>query len=84
MNPIPFPKFILAPMEGITDAPMREVLVGECGADFAVTEFLRVSHLPAPRHVIAAKWGRPELQRVPVALQILGEHAFYEVTAHAI
>ena len=40
------PALILAPMEGITDAPMR-ALQGETGAfTFAVSEFLRVSTNP--------------------------------------
>ena len=40
------PALILAPMDGITDAPMRE-LMGELGAfTYAVTEFVRVSAEP--------------------------------------
>ena len=45
------PALILAPMDGITDAPMR-ALQGETGAfTFAVSEFLRVSQLVPPRHL---------------------------------
>ena len=45
------PALILAPMEGVTDAPMRAVQ-GAVGAfTFAVSEFLRVSHAVPPRHV---------------------------------
>jgi tRNA-dihydrouridine synthase C len=46
------PAVILAPMEGVTDAPMRAVQ-GLGGAfTFAVTEFLRVSGTVLPRAVI--------------------------------
>ena len=42
------PALILAPMEGVTDAPMRAVQ-GAAGAfTFAVTEFLRVAHSVPP------------------------------------
>lgn len=71
------PAVILAPMEGVTDAPMRAVQ-GEAGAfSFAVTEFLRVSHSVLPRSVILRH--APELQHgsrtatgLPVAVQLLG------------
>src|SRR6266508_3341873 len=44
------PALILAPMEGVTDAPMR-ALQGETGAfSFAVSEFLRISHSVPPKH----------------------------------
>ena len=43
------PALILAPMDGITDAPMR-ALQGETGAfTLAVSEFLRVSSEVPPR-----------------------------------
>src|SRR4051794_7606857 len=45
------PAVILAPMEGVTDAPMRAVQ-GEHGAfSYAVSEFLRVSQNVPPAHV---------------------------------
>ena len=45
------PALILAPMEGVTDAPMRAVQ-GACGGfTFAVTEFLRVTQMAPPKHV---------------------------------
>lgn len=45
------PALVLAPMEGVTDAPMR-ALQGEIGAfSYAVSEFLRVAHAVPPRHV---------------------------------
>src|SRR5262249_9368763 len=71
------PAVILAPMEGVTDAPMR-ALQGTAGAfTFAVTEFFRVSHsIPKPaaflRHVpeLAASARTPT--GLPVHVQLLG------------
>lgn len=69
------PALVLAPMEGVTDAPMR-ALAGSWGAfTYAVSEFLRVSqHVPPTsvftRHV-------PELKSpgtLPVQVQLLGGH----------
>lgn len=68
---------ILAPMEGVTDAPMR-ALQGETGAfSFAVTEFLRVAHAVPPKHVYLRHV--PELAAgcrtptgLPVQVQLLG------------
>ncbi|MGK5085912.1 tRNA-dihydrouridine synthase family protein [Bdellovibrionota bacterium FG-1] len=37
------PTFILAPMEGVFDAPMRAVFAEVGGFDFSVSEFIRVS-----------------------------------------
>lgn len=71
------PALILAPMEGVTDAPMRAVQ-GELGAfTFAVSEFLRVSHNVPPRHVIEkhvpeVRAGARTPTGLPVAVQILG------------
>ena len=46
-----FPALVLAPMEGVTDAPMR-ALLSEGGAfALCVSEFLRVSHEVPPSHV---------------------------------
>jgi tRNA-dihydrouridine synthase C len=71
------PALILAPMEGVTDAPMRAVL-GTAGAfTYAVSEFLRVAHAGLPRGVILRRV--PELRAggrtptgLPVQVQILG------------
>ncbi len=71
---------ILAPMEGVTDAPMRAVQ-GGCGAfTFAVSEFLRVGHVVPPRHVYLTHV--PELLTgartptdLPVVVQLLGGDA---------
>jgi tRNA-dihydrouridine synthase C len=71
------PALVLAPMEGVTDAPMR-ALQGETGAfSFAVAEFLRVAHAVPPRHVVERHV--PELRAgcvtptgLPVQVQLLG------------
>lgn len=71
------PALVLAPMDGITDAPMR-ALQGETGAfTYAVTEFVRVSQEPIPTKVF--RRDIPELSNggltetgMPVQVQILG------------
>ena len=74
------PAVILAPMEGVTDAPMRAVQ-GVGGAfTFAVTEFLRVSQQVPPRHVYhdhmpELRTGGRTLTGLPVQLQLLGGDA---------
>lgn len=73
------PAVILAPMEGVTDAPMRAVLGATGAFTFAVSEFLRVSGAVLPRSVIVRDV--PELLAggrtptgLPVAVQLLGGH----------
>lgn len=74
------PALILAPMEGVTDAPMRAVQ-GESGAfTFAVSEFLRVAQTVPPDHVFLKHI--PELNSgsrtpsgMPVQVQLLGGNA---------
>jgi tRNA-dihydrouridine synthase C len=71
------PAVVLAPMEGVTDAPMRAVQ-GEIGAfTSAVTEFLRIAQQVPPKHVFRSHV--PELLTgsrtdtgLPVQLQLLG------------
>lgn len=71
------PALVLAPMDGITDAPMR-ALQGEVGAfTYAVTEFIRVSGEPLPRKVFRREV--PEIENggrtptgLPVQIQLLG------------
>lgn len=71
------PALILAPMEGITDAPMRDFM-GSLGAfSFAVSEFQRVSVEPLPARVFRRE--APEVANggatasgLPVQVQILG------------
>lgn len=71
------PALILAPMEGITDAPMRRYLTTFQPWTFCVSEFIRVSHSVPPDHVLLKYV--PELLNdsktasgTPVIPQILG------------
>ena len=50
---------ILAPMDGVLDAPMREVLTSVTRYDYCVSEFIRVNDLPVPESVLLKKM--PEL-----------------------
>ncbi|MCW3100163.1 MAG: dusC 2 [Chthonomonadaceae bacterium] len=74
------PALILAPMDGITDAPMR-ALQGETGAfTFAVSEFLRVSIEVPPRrvflrHIPELPHGARTPSGLPVQVQLLGGDA---------
>ncbi|MDQ2799006.1 MAG: tRNA-dihydrouridine synthase family protein [Armatimonadota bacterium] len=76
------PALILAPMQGMTDAPMRAVLAEKGAFTFAVAEFLRISlDVPSPKHFLRHV---PELRQpgsgrterpLPVQVQLLGGHA---------
>ncbi|MEC7816578.1 MAG: tRNA-dihydrouridine synthase [Pseudomonadota bacterium] len=73
-------RIILAPMEGLVDAPIRETLTQVGGIDRCVTEFIRVTHGMLPPRVFH-KYA-PELANqsrtcagVPVAVQLLGSNA---------
>lgn len=73
-------RIILAPMEGLADAPIREILTAVGGIDRSVTEFIRVTHTMQPERVFY-KYA-PELKNgcntragVPVAIQLLGSDA---------
>ncbi|HEA53301.1 tRNA dihydrouridine synthase [Marinobacter antarcticus] len=70
-------RIILAPMEGLVDAPIRETLTKVGGIDRCVTEFIRVTHGMLPPRVFY-KYA-PELHNhslthvgTPVAVQFLG------------
>jgi tRNA-dihydrouridine synthase C len=71
------PAVVLAPMEGVTDAPMRALLSEVGGFAFSVADFLRVSHgVPGAR---AVRTHVPELANgcrtpagLPVQVQLLG------------
>jgi tRNA-dihydrouridine synthase C len=70
-------RIILAPMEGLVDAPIRETLTGVGGIDRCVTEFIRVTHGMLPPRVFykfAPELGNQCQTRagVPVAVQLLG------------
>ncbi len=69
---------ILAPMEGVMDAPMRALIADLGGFDYAVSEFVRVG-----QHVITAKQILKEIPdlngpvfgtaTLPLQLQLLGD-----------
>lgn len=75
------PMILLAPMEGVVDPIMRELLTAIGGFDYCATEFVRVTHRLNPDHVFRRYC--PELDHsaelkgktkagTPVYLQILG------------
>ena len=70
-------KLLLAPMEGLADDVLRQVLTRAGGYDWAVTEFARVTGTVLPRRFFRRL--SPELQRggrtaagTPVRVQLLG------------
>jgi len=70
-------ELILAPMEGLVDAVMRDTLTRIGGIDRTVTEFVRVSECELPEKVFRRLC--PELDRhgatpagIPVRVQLLG------------
>lgn len=73
----PPPRLILAPMEGVVNAVMREHLTAIGGYERCVTEFVRVSQTVLPKRVFFRY--APELRQggltpsgTPVYLQLLG------------
>ncbi len=74
------PAVILAPMEGVTDAPMREFLTRSGYFDYCVSEFIRVSeNVLSPKNFFKHV---PELlnqcvthSQIPVQVQLLGGNA---------
>jgi len=70
-------KLYLAPMEGVTDWIMRDILTQLGGIDFCVTEFLRVTKTLHPhkifyRHCPELLSGSKTSAGVPVYFQLLG------------
>jgi tRNA-dihydrouridine synthase C len=70
----------LAPMEGVVDYLMRDMLTQVGGFDLCVTEFVRIVEQLMPKHVFYRIC--PELNNqgftpygVPVKVQLLGQHA---------
>ncbi|VEG12621.1 Probable tRNA-dihydrouridine synthase [Moraxella cuniculi] len=78
------PVRLLAPMEGLTDPLMRHILTSiahrlHAPYDWAVSEFIRVTHYPLPAHVFYK--AVPELHHggrtpsgTPVHIQLLGNN----------
>lgn len=74
------PALVLAPMEGVTDAPMRALLTEKPGFTHCVTEFLRISQIALPnkcyrRHAVELAKGSRTDSGVPVLFQLLGGNA---------
>ena len=74
------PALILAPMQGLTDAPMRAFQAESGAFTFAVSEFLRVNaDVPPPkvfrRHVPELAEGARTRSGLPVQVQLLGGDA---------
>jgi tRNA-dihydrouridine synthase C len=88
LNPFT-PALVFAPMQGVTDAPMR-ALQGATGAfAFAVSEFLRITQMVPPRRVFVRQV--PELLNgghtptgLPVQVQLLGGDASRMAHAAAV
>lgn len=73
-------RILLAPMEGVVDPYMRELLTRLGGYDGCVTEFIRVTRGRIPRKTLRRIC--PELDQggktqngIPVTVQLLGGHA---------
>ncbi len=71
----------LAPMEGVVDHLMRDMLTQVGGFDLCVTEFVRIVDQLMPKRVFYRVC--PELNNqgstpngVPVKVQLLGQHAY--------
>ena len=72
-------KVILAPMEGVADGLMREMLTAINCYDLCITEFIRVVDQIVPTHIFNKIC--PELQHngltqsnTPIRVQLLGQH----------
>jgi len=70
-------RIILAPMEGVVDANMRDLLTTVGGVDGCVTEFIRITSQKLPERDLRKKvpeleWGSKTPSGVPVLVQFLG------------
>jgi tRNA-dihydrouridine synthase C len=73
------PYLMLAPMEGVTDVVIRDLVTSLGGIDLCVSEFMRVSIHPIPERVMrkyipeaALGWRTPS--GTPILPQLLGSH----------
>jgi len=71
------PVLMLAPMEGVVDPVMREILTGIGGVDYCVTEFVRVTNHLFPekvflRYAPELAFGSKTLSGTPLFVQLLG------------
>ncbi len=74
------PALVLAPMEGVTDAPMRALMTEMGGFSFCVSEFLRISQDVLPprtyfEHVPEFAQGCRTPAGLPIQIQLLGGNA---------
>ena len=74
------PRLFLAPMEGVTDWAMRDLLTEVGGIDQCVTEFLRITDTLMPPSVFEKncpelKTGSRTRSGTPVFIQLLGGQA---------
>ena len=72
-------RVVLAPMEGVVDNLMRELLTAQGGYDLCVTEFIRVVEQLLPekifyRYCAELKNGCRTQAGTPVRIQLLGQH----------
>jgi tRNA-dihydrouridine synthase C len=69
----------LAPMEGLVDSILRDVITRVGGIDWCVTEFIRVNDVPTPNHVLhrfapEAAQGWRTRAGTPLRVQLLGSN----------
>ena len=67
---------LLAPMEGITEAVFRDLVIALGGVGGACTEFIRIANTPLPRKVIARHLATPGLAAAaspgcPIGVQLM-------------
>ena len=74
------PTIVFAPMEGVTDAPMREWVGGISSFNYGVTEFIRVTDSVLPKKIFLRDV--PEVLKnsrtksgLPIQVQLLGGNA---------
>jgi tRNA-dihydrouridine synthase C len=76
-QPLPFSSpWLLAPMDGVTDACFRDLLMETHPPEIlggAFTEFVRLHQLVPPRHVLDKHLG-PNRYATPVGLQFMGKN----------
>jgi len=79
-------RVVLAPMEGVLDHRMREILTSIGGYDLCVTEFVRVVeqiisdkafYRTCPELLNATAYGATTKAGTPVRVQLLGQHPQY-------
>ena len=78
-SPAVTPRIMLAPMEGVINASMREFLTAMGGYARCVTEFVRISDVVLPERVFyrlcpELKHGGVTPSGVPVFVQLLGSN----------